>query len=148
MIPDVVPDQVAAPSVQRQAGRAGGALVISWVTPTNRGSAITSSPVPMKTAGGQSRTARTGATSVGGGALRTGPVTPLHGVTAQNTAYTNQRTALTIINSRLAASVLLIKALGGRWDAADGAPSSAPAGHLLPEGEGTKSPLPPGEGRG
>ena len=64
MIPDVVPDQVAAPSVQRQAGRAGGALVISWVTPTNRGSAITSYTVTMKTAGGQSRTAGPGATSL------------------------------------------------------------------------------------
>jgi len=64
MIPDVVPDQVAAPSVQRQAGRAGGALVISWVTPTNRGSAITSYTVTMKTAGGQSRTASPGATSL------------------------------------------------------------------------------------
>jgi NodT family efflux transporter outer membrane factor (OMF) lipoprotein len=79
---------------------------------------------------------------------KAGTVSYLNVVTAQNTAYSNQRTALTIINSRLAASVLLIKALGGRWDAADGAPSSAPAGHLLPEGEGTKSPLPPGEGRG
>jgi len=59
-----VPDQVAAPSVQRQAGRAGGALVISWVTPTNRGSAITSYTVTMKTAGGQSRTAGPGATSL------------------------------------------------------------------------------------
>jgi len=64
MIPDVVPDQVAAPSVQRQAGRAGGALVISWGAPTNRGSAITSYTVTMKTAGGQSRTASPGATSL------------------------------------------------------------------------------------
>jgi hypothetical protein len=63
MIPDVVPDQMAAPTVQRQAGRTGGALVISWAAPTNRGSAITSYTVTMKTAGGQSRTASPGATS-------------------------------------------------------------------------------------
>jgi len=59
-----VPDQVAAPSVQRQAGRAGGALVISWVTPTNRGSAISTYTVTMKTAGGQSRTVTAAATSM------------------------------------------------------------------------------------
>ena len=39
-------------------------MVISWVTPTNRGSAITSYTVTMKTAGGQSRTAGPGATSL------------------------------------------------------------------------------------
>ncbi|HSN11174.1 MAG TPA: fibronectin type III domain-containing protein, partial [Propionibacteriaceae bacterium] len=55
MIPDVVPDQMDAPSVQRQSGRSGGSLVISWVPPTDRGSPITSYTVTMKTAGGQSR---------------------------------------------------------------------------------------------
>ena len=64
MTPDVVPEQMAAPTVQRQAGRTGGALVISWGAPTNRGSPITSYTVTMKTAGGQSRTASPSATSM------------------------------------------------------------------------------------
>jgi hypothetical protein len=64
MTPDVVPDQMSAPSVQRQPGRTGGALVISWVPPSNRGSAITSYTVTMKTAGGQSRTVSEAATSL------------------------------------------------------------------------------------
>ncbi len=37
---------------------------------------------------------------------------------AQTTALTNERTAVTILNRRMAASVLLIKALGGGWDPA------------------------------
>ncbi|MHB1010336.1 MAG: Ig-like domain-containing protein, partial [Propionibacteriaceae bacterium] len=64
MVPDVVPDQMDAPSVQRQAGRSGGSLVISWVPPTNRGSAISSYTVTMKTAGGQSRSVPASATSL------------------------------------------------------------------------------------
>ena len=64
MTPDVVPDQMAAPSVQRQPGRGGGALAISWVPPVDRGSAITSYTVIMKTAGGQSRTVAETATSL------------------------------------------------------------------------------------
>ncbi len=72
MTPDVVPEQMAAPSVLRQAGRTGGALVISWAAPTNRGSAITSYTVTMKTAGGQSRTASPSATSMAWGNLSNG----------------------------------------------------------------------------
>ncbi len=64
MVPDVVPDQMAAPSVQRQSGRSGGSLVIAWVPPTNRGSAISSYTVTMKTAGGQSRSVPASATSL------------------------------------------------------------------------------------
>lgn len=56
MVPDVAPEQMAAPTVQRQEGRTGGALVISWAPARNRGSAITSYTVTMKSAGGQSRT--------------------------------------------------------------------------------------------
>jgi NodT family efflux transporter outer membrane factor (OMF) lipoprotein len=37
---------------------------------------------------------------------------------AQTTALTNERTAVTILSRRMAASVLLIKALGGGWDPA------------------------------
>ena len=64
MVPDVAPDQMAAPSVQRAPGRTGGSLVVSWAPATNRGSAITSYTVTMKTAGGQSRTANQSATSL------------------------------------------------------------------------------------
>ncbi len=64
MVPDVAPDQMAAPSVERQPGRTGGALVIAWVPPTNRGSAISSYTVTMKTAGGQSRTVPQTSTSL------------------------------------------------------------------------------------
>lgn len=46
---------------------------------------------------------------------KAGTVSYLNVVSAQNTAYSSQRSALTILNSRLAASVLLIKALGGGW---------------------------------
>jgi large repetitive protein len=64
MVPDVVPDQMAAPSVQRQSGRSGGSLMIAWAPPTNRGSAISSYTVTMKTAGGQSRSVPAPATSL------------------------------------------------------------------------------------
>lgn len=37
-------------------------------------------------------------------------------ITAQTTALANQRTAINILGSRLTATVLLIKALGGGWD--------------------------------
>jgi hypothetical protein len=64
MTPDVVPDQMAAPSVERQSGRSGGALVISWAAPADRGSAISSYTVTMKTAGGLSRTVSESVTSM------------------------------------------------------------------------------------
>jgi outer membrane protein TolC len=38
-------------------------------------------------------------------------------VTAQSTALTNERTAIEIARRRLDASVLLVEALGGHWDA-------------------------------
>ncbi len=50
---------------------------------------------------------------------KAGTVSYLNVVSAQNTAYSNQRSALTILNSRLAASVALIKALGGGWHVED-----------------------------
>ena len=46
---------------------------------------------------------------------RGGVTSYLEVITAQNAALTNQRTAVTILSRRLAASVLLIKALGGGW---------------------------------
>lgn len=61
-----------------------------------------------------------------------GTVSYLNVVSAQNSAYSNQRSALTVLGSQLSASVLLIKALGGGWKnedeatAAD-APAAAPA---------------------
>ncbi len=53
---------------------------------------------------------------------KAGTVSYLNVVTAQNTAYSNQRSALTVLNSQMSASVLLVKALGGGWqaDADDG----------------------------
>jgi NodT family efflux transporter outer membrane factor (OMF) lipoprotein len=50
---------------------------------------------------------------------RAGTVSYLNVVTAQTTAYTNERTAITILGTRLNDSVALIKALGGGWDASD-----------------------------
>jgi NodT family efflux transporter outer membrane factor (OMF) lipoprotein len=45
-----------------------------------------------------------------------GAVGYLEVVTAQSTALANERTAIDIARRRLDASVLLVKALGGRWD--------------------------------
>ncbi|HVY05253.1 MAG TPA: efflux transporter outer membrane subunit [Burkholderiales bacterium] len=49
---------------------------------------------------------------------KAGLVSYLNVVTVQATALANERSAVDIQNRRLAASVLLIKALGGGWDAA------------------------------
>ena len=46
-----------------------------------------------------------------------GLVTYLEVVTAQGTALVNERMAVDILRRRMDASVLLIKALGGGWDA-------------------------------
>ncbi|HEX7487167.1 MAG TPA: efflux transporter outer membrane subunit [Vicinamibacterales bacterium] len=46
-----------------------------------------------------------------------GIATYLEVIVAQNTAFNNRRTAVSILARRLTASVLLIKALGGGWDA-------------------------------
>ena len=48
---------------------------------------------------------------------RAGTANYLIVVTAQNTAYTNRRTALDIVRRRLVAAAALVKALGGGWDA-------------------------------
>lgn len=48
---------------------------------------------------------------------KAGVVSYLNVVIAQTAALTNERTAVDIQNRRLAASVLLIKAVGGGWDA-------------------------------
>jgi NodT family efflux transporter outer membrane factor (OMF) lipoprotein len=48
---------------------------------------------------------------------RAGTVSYLNVVTAQTTAYSNERNAISILGNRLTDSVGLIKALGGSWDA-------------------------------
>ena len=50
---------------------------------------------------------------------KAGIVSYLNVVTVQATALVNERTAVDVLNRRLAASVLLIKALGGGWHASD-----------------------------
>jgi NodT family efflux transporter outer membrane factor (OMF) lipoprotein len=49
---------------------------------------------------------------------RAGIVSYLNVITAQATAYSNERTAITLLGTRLNDSVALIKALGGGWQAA------------------------------
>jgi len=49
---------------------------------------------------------------------KAGIVTYLDVITVENTALTNERTYVDLLNKRLAANVLLIKALGGGWDVA------------------------------
>lgn len=48
---------------------------------------------------------------------KAGTVSYLNVVTAQNSAYSNQSSALNVLYSQMSASVLLIKALGGGWQA-------------------------------
>src|SRR4029079_2203537 len=50
---------------------------------------------------------------------RAGTVSYLNVVTAQTTAYSNERNAISILGNRLTDSVALVKALGGGWDAND-----------------------------
>ena len=50
---------------------------------------------------------------------RAGTVSYLNVVTAQTTAYGNERNAISILGNRLNDSVALVKALGGGWDAKD-----------------------------
>jgi NodT family efflux transporter outer membrane factor (OMF) lipoprotein len=49
---------------------------------------------------------------------KAGIVTYLDVITVENTALTNERTYVDLLNKRLAANVLLVKALGGGWDVA------------------------------
>ncbi len=53
---------------------------------------------------------------------RAGIVSYLNVITAQTTALTNERAAVNIAGRRMAATVLLIKALGGGWKSAASAP--------------------------
>ena len=50
---------------------------------------------------------------------RAGTVSYLNVVTAQTTAYSNERNAISILGNRLNDSVALVKALGGGWEAKD-----------------------------
>lgn len=55
---------------------------------------------------------------------KAGTVNYLNVVVVQAAALNNERTAVDILNRRLVASVLLIKALGGGWNSSD-LPSTA-----------------------
>lgn len=55
---------------------------------------------------------------------RAGTVSYLNVITAQATAYSNERNAISILGTRLTDSVALVKALGGGWSDAD-LPSAA-----------------------
>jgi NodT family efflux transporter outer membrane factor (OMF) lipoprotein len=85
---------------------------------------------------------------------RSGAITYLDVVVAQTTALTNERQAVDIARRRMAASVALVKALGGGWSAADlpndnalvhpdsaGAaqPASAPGASGAPDAPGASS---------
>ena len=48
---------------------------------------------------------------------KAGTVSYLNVIVAQMTALSNEQTALNILGRRMAASVTLVKALGGGWDA-------------------------------
>jgi outer membrane protein TolC len=50
---------------------------------------------------------------------KNGAITYLDVVVAQTTALTNERNAVSIARRRMAASVALVKALGGGWNASD-----------------------------
>ncbi|HEV3142564.1 MAG TPA: efflux transporter outer membrane subunit [Gemmataceae bacterium] len=67
-----------------------------------------------------------------------GITTYLEVITAQSVALTNERTAVDLLSRRMSASVALVKALGGGWDASS-LPSSV---NLLAK---QPSPLPPGQ---
>jgi outer membrane protein TolC len=59
---------------------------------------------------------------------KAGTVSYLSVITVQTVALGDERAAVDILNRRLAASVLLIKALGGGWDASVLSSSAAMAG--------------------
>jgi outer membrane protein TolC len=70
---------------------------------------------------------------------RNGAITYLDVVVAQTAALTNERTAVAIARRRMAASVALVKALGGGWDT-----SALPGGEALvhPSASSGSTPVP------
>jgi NodT family efflux transporter outer membrane factor (OMF) lipoprotein len=75
---------------------------------------------------------------------KNGAITYLDVVVAQTTALTNEREAVSIARRRMAASVALIKALGGGWDA-----TSLPTDEQLTHPDATDQPASaPGATRG
>jgi len=72
---------------------------------------------------------------------KAGTVSYLNVVTAQTTAYANERSAITILGTRLNDSVALIMALGGGWQASDLPPAhDISARHLTQAEEGLSHP--------
>ena len=71
---------------------------------------------------------------------KAGIVSYLNVVTVQATALVNERTAVDVLNRRLAASVLLVKALGGGWNASDlPTPDELARGDPFPRKQGTQT---------
>src|SRR6185437_10686850 len=64
---------------------------------------------------------------------RGGVASYLEVITAQTAALNNQRTAASILSRRVAASVLLIKALGGGWSASQLHNSTTPNSQVTPK---------------
>jgi NodT family efflux transporter outer membrane factor (OMF) lipoprotein len=71
---------------------------------------------------------------------KAGIVSYLNVVTVQATALANERTAVDVLNRRLAASVLLVKALGGGWNASDlPTPDELARGDPFPRKDGAQT---------
>ena len=79
---------------------------------------------------------------------RAGTLNHLDLLVVETIALTNERTAITIRGSRMSASVLLIKALGGGWKASDLPkvaswwPTASPAKNTLPKSGVAAAPAP------
>lgn len=79
---------------------------------------------------------------------KAGTVSYLNVVVAQATAYTNERTALQVMGRQFSASVLLVAALGGGWDAAKDMQGDGGAAPRTPAGGAPEAASAPSAERG